>query len=163
MRDFSGYFRFEPKTIFLNLNGLDHFTPECLIASFHVGKINVRHHIGKQCQEAVSDHMPEIYDAVRGRTHELGIRLALGAAPGSLVQMVVGDGVRLTVLGAALGIAGALAAGRALASQLYGVPAWDPLTIGLATLTVLAAAIGASLLPARRAAAVDPATALRAD
>ena len=101
--------------------------------------------------------------AVRGRTHELGIRLALGAAPGSLVQMVVGDGVRLTVLGAALGIAGALAAGRALASQLYGVPAWDPLTIGLATLTVLAAAIGASLLPARRAAAVDPATALRAD
>ncbi len=101
--------------------------------------------------------------AVRGRTHELGIRLALGAAPRSLVQMVVGDGIRLTLLGAALGIGGALAAGRALASQLYGVPAWDPLTIALATLTVLAAALGASLLPARRAAGVDPVTALRAD
>ena len=101
--------------------------------------------------------------AVRGRTHELGIRLALGAAPRSLVQMVVRDGVRLTAIGAALGIGGALAAGRALASQLYGVPAWDPLTIGLATLTVLAAAVGASLVPARRAAAVDPVTALRSD
>jgi ABC-type antimicrobial peptide transport system permease subunit len=101
--------------------------------------------------------------AVRGRTQELGIRVALGAAPGSLVRMVVRDGLRLTVIGAGCGIAGALAAGRALASQLYGVPAWDPLTLGVSCLTVLLAAVAASLLPARRAARVDPLTALRSD
>jgi predicted permease len=101
--------------------------------------------------------------AVRGRTQELGIRVALGAAPGNLVRMVVRDGLRLTLIGAACGIGGALAAGRALASQLYGVPAWDPLTLVVSCLTVLLAAVAASLLPARRAARVDPLTALRSD
>ena len=101
--------------------------------------------------------------AVRGRTHELGIRLALGAEPQRLVHLVVRDGLRLTLLGAGLGVGGALAGGRALASLLYGVPAWDPLTLGLGCGTVLAGAVLASLIPARRAARVDPATALRAD
>ncbi|MEO8633672.1 MAG: ABC transporter permease [Gemmatimonadales bacterium] len=101
--------------------------------------------------------------AVRGRTQELGVRLALGAAPSSLVRLVVSDGVRLTLLGTALGILGALAAGRALASLLYGVPAWDPLTLGLATATVLLTALCASLLPARRATRIDPMTALRSE
>jgi predicted permease len=101
--------------------------------------------------------------AVRGRTHELGIRLALGAEPRGLVRLVVGDGLRLALIGAALGIAGALAAGRALASLLYNVPAWDPLALALGAGTVLAAALLASTLPARRAARVDPVTALRSE
>jgi predicted permease len=101
--------------------------------------------------------------AVRGRMQELGIRVALGAAPASLVRMVVRDGMRLTLIGALLGIGGALAGGRALASLLYGVPAWDPLTIGVSAATVLLATLGASLLPARRAARVDPMTALRSE
>lgn len=101
--------------------------------------------------------------AVRGRTHELGIRLALGAEPRGLVRLVVGDGLRLTLLGAALGVAGALAAGRALASLLYNVPAWDPLALALGAGTVLVAALFASSIPARRAARVDPVTALRSE
>lgn len=101
--------------------------------------------------------------AVRGRTPELGIRLALGAEPRGLMRLVVGDGLKLTLLGAVLGVAGALAAGRALASLLYNVPAWDPLTLVLGTGTVLVAALLASSIPARRAARVDPVTALRSD
>jgi ABC-type antimicrobial peptide transport system permease subunit len=101
--------------------------------------------------------------AVRGRMQELGIRVALGAAPASLVRMVVRDGMRLTLMGAGLGIGGALAAGRALASLLYGVPAWDPLTIGVSAATVLLATLVASWLPARRTARVDPMTALRSE
>ncbi len=101
--------------------------------------------------------------AVRGRTQELGVRLALGAAPDGLVRMVLGDGLRFALIGAGLGLAGALAGGRALASLLYNVPAWDPVTLGLALATVLVTAVVAGLLPARRAARVDPAIALRSE
>jgi len=101
--------------------------------------------------------------AVRGCMQELGIRVALGAAPASLVRMVVRDGMQLTLIGAGVGIAGSLVAGRALASLLYGVPAWDPLTIGVSSATVLLATLVASWLPARRAARVDPMTALRSN
>lgn len=101
--------------------------------------------------------------AVRGRTRELGIRLALGALPQSILGLVLRDGLRLTLLGVAIGIAGALAAGRLLGSLIYGVSAHDVPTMLLAGTTVLAVAIGASLLPASRAAKVDPMQSLRSE
>ncbi len=101
--------------------------------------------------------------AVRGRTRELGIRLALGALPASLLALVVRDGLRLTLLGVGLGIAGALAAGRAMGSLVYGVSTHDVPTMLLAGGTVIAVAALASLLPARRAAKVDPMQSLRSE
>jgi len=101
--------------------------------------------------------------AVRGRTQELGIRLALGAAPGSLLSLVVRDGLRLALVGVSVGVAGALAAGRALGSLIYGISSWDPATMLLASATVVLVAIAGSLLPARRAARVDPMVSLRSE
>lgn len=101
--------------------------------------------------------------AVRARTQELGIRLALGAAPGALMRLVVRDGMRLVVLGLGLGLAAAAAAGGALRSLLYGVAPYDPLTLGGSAAVLVVTAIVASLLPARRAAGVDPMQALRSE
>jgi predicted permease len=101
--------------------------------------------------------------AVRGRTQELGIRLALGAAPGSLLNLVVQDGLRLTLLGVLLGIAGALFAGRALGTLVFGISAWDPGTMIGAATTVVLVALLASVFPARRAARVDPMVSLRSE
>ncbi len=101
--------------------------------------------------------------AVRARTQELGIRLALGAAPAALVRLVVGDGIRLVLFGLALGMLAAFAAGGALRALLYGVAPYDPLTLGMSALVLLATAVCASLLPARRAADVDPMQALRTE
>ena len=101
--------------------------------------------------------------AVRGRSQELGIRLALGAEPGSLLALVVRDGLRLTAVGVLLGVAGALLAGRALGSLIYGISPWDPETIVLAAGTVVLVAVAASLFPARRAARVDPMISLRSE
>jgi putative ABC transport system permease protein len=101
--------------------------------------------------------------AVRGRTRELGIRLALGALPVSLLALVVRDGLRLTLIGVGLGTVGALVAGRALGSLIYGVSSRDAGTLLLAGTTVILVALLASLLPARRAARVDPMQSLRSD
>jgi ABC-type antimicrobial peptide transport system permease subunit len=101
--------------------------------------------------------------AVRARTQELGIRLALGAAPAALVRLVVQDGLRLVVMGVGVGVAAAYAAGGALRALLYGVAPSDPLILGGSSMVLLATAMVASLLPARRAAAVDPMQALRSD
>jgi predicted permease len=101
--------------------------------------------------------------AVRGRTQELGIRLALGAAPRSLVRLIVRDGVRLVGIGLVLGLLAALATGGALRALLYGVAPTDPVTIGVSAVVMLGTAVFASLLPARRAARVDPIKALRAE
>ncbi len=101
--------------------------------------------------------------AVRGCTRELGIRLALGALPASLLALVVRDGLRLTLLGVALGCGGALLGGRALGSLIYGVSAHDIPTMLLAGGTVVLVAVIASLLPARRAARVDPMQSLRSE
>lgn len=101
--------------------------------------------------------------AVRGRTQELGIRLALGAAPRSLVRLIVRDGVRLVGIGLVLGLLAALAAGGALRALLYGVAPTDPVTITVSAVVMLGTAVFASLLPARRAARVDPMKALRAE
>ncbi len=100
---------------------------------------------------------------VRGRRQELGVRLALGAAPGSLVRLVMGDAFRLVLLGIVAGLVGAVAAGRALASQLYGVKPADPAILLGSALVLGVLTVVASLLPARRAARTDPMTALRSE
>ena len=99
--------------------------------------------------------------AVSQRSHEIGIRMALGAESRDVLRMVVGDGMRLAGIGLALGIAGSFLAMRYLQSQLYGVKATDPVTLaGVATgLAIVAAA--ACYFPARRATRVDPLVALR--
>ncbi len=100
---------------------------------------------------------------VTRRAHELGIRMALGAEPGGIVALVVGHGARLALTGLVLGLAGALAASRALSSMLFGVTAGDGATFGGAAAALLTVALVASYLPARRAARVDPMVALRTE
>jgi len=100
---------------------------------------------------------------VARRLHEFGIRAALGASRGALVLEVAREGLMLTFVGIAIGLAGAWGATRLLASLLYGVSTTDAATYAVAALVLGAAASAASLLPARRAATVDPAVALRAD
>jgi len=99
--------------------------------------------------------------SVAQRRGEIGVRVALGASRGSVLRLVIGDGMRLVVIGASLGAVGALALTRLLASLLFGVGASDPATF----LAVVAILVGVTLVacyvPARRAAAVDPITALR--
>jgi putative ABC transport system permease protein len=100
---------------------------------------------------------------VSQRVREIGIRIALGARPASILQMVLGQGMLLAVLGVGIGIAGAIALTGLVKSLLFEVPPTDVLTFSGVGLTLLAAAALASYLPARRAAAVDPNVALRAD
>ena len=97
------------------------------------------------------------------RTRELGIRAALGADRRDILKLVVGTGLRLTLAGVLLGLAGALALGRLLSSLLYGVSASDPLTLAGVTLLLASVSILAAYLPARRALRVDPVVALRCE
>jgi len=98
---------------------------------------------------------------VSQRTQELGIRIALGAARGDLLRLVVRQGIGITVVGVVIGVVGALAGGKAIAALLYGVSPHDPLVLGSVTLLLLSVAALASYLPARRATTVDPMVALR--
>ena len=100
---------------------------------------------------------------VAQRTHEIGIRMALGARAEQVSGMVVARALKLTAAGLALGLAAAMGAARWISALLFGVQPADPLTIGATCLLLAAAAAAASYLPARRAARVDPATALRRD
>ncbi|HEU5309837.1 MAG TPA: FtsX-like permease family protein, partial [Candidatus Eisenbacteria bacterium] len=102
-----------------------------------------------------------ISHSVVQRTREIGIRLALGATRRSVGAMVVRQGLTLTGLGLLAGIATVLALGRLLAGSLFGVPSWDPVSIAVAAGFLLAVALFASWLPARRALRTDPVTALR--
>jgi putative ABC transport system permease protein len=99
--------------------------------------------------------------AVRQRTREIGVRLALGASPHTMMGMVIGDSLRLVAIGVAAGIPLAFAATRALRSLLFDVSPSDPLTFGSATLLLAAAAIAATYLPARRASRIAPVEVLR--
>ena len=101
--------------------------------------------------------------SVTQRTHEMGVRAALGAKRGDLLRLVVGEGIRITVIGIVLGAAASLAAGKFLASLLFGVSARDPGTFILVAVVLLGVAGLASLIPAWRAARADPTSALRAD
>ena len=98
---------------------------------------------------------------VSERTHEIGVRLALGAQRGDVVRIVMRDGVRLAVAGACFGIAGGLIVSRAMAGLLVGVRPTDPATFALATAMLTIVAMLGSYLPARRAIRVDPIVALR--
>jgi putative ABC transport system permease protein len=100
---------------------------------------------------------------VAQRTREFGIRMALGAEPGGVRGMVLREAMRLVAIGLALGVAGALAMGRVIASLLHGVPPHDPLTFALVALVLCAAAIAAVWIPSRRASCVDPIVALKAE
>jgi putative ABC transport system permease protein len=98
---------------------------------------------------------------VAQRTREVGVRVALGAGVGDVVRMVLGGGMRLAAVGVALGALAAAAVAQLLSSLLYGVSSVDPLAyVGGATLLLLVAFL-ANLIPARRAARVDPMVALR--
>jgi putative ABC transport system permease protein len=97
------------------------------------------------------------------RRHEFGVRLALGAPPGSLLRLVLGHGLRLAAIGIAIGLAGAVMLTRILETLLFGVSTRDPMTfLGVAILLVMAVLI-ACYAPARRAARIDPIIALRAE
>jgi macrolide transport system ATP-binding/permease protein len=99
--------------------------------------------------------------SVSQRIREIGIRIALGAQRSHVLRLVVGHGLRLAVLGAALGVCSALAITRGMNSLLFGVSASDPLTLAIVLLIVTAVAVLAAYLPARRAMRVDPMVALR--
>ena len=101
--------------------------------------------------------------AVARRTREIGIRMALGAKPGSVVGMVMRQGLGIAAVGIGVGSLLALGAAKAVAGALYGVSFVDPIAWVGSILALLTVATLANLVPARRASVVDPSTALRSD
>ena len=101
--------------------------------------------------------------AVAQRTHELGVRTALGATPANVFRLVVRQGLVLALLGVAIGIPAAVALTRVIASRLFGVTATDPATLVAASVLFVSIALLACSIPARRATKVDPLVALRAE
>ena len=100
---------------------------------------------------------------VTRRTSEIGVRMALGADRGRVMGMVLGGAFWQVGIGLALGIPAAIGAGRLMTNQLFGLEPWDPVMLTFATLLIGVAALLASLIPAWRAAAVEPMVALRSE
>ncbi|MBI3471658.1 MAG: FtsX-like permease family protein, partial [Candidatus Solibacter usitatus] len=99
--------------------------------------------------------------AVAQRTSELGVRLALGATPGEILRLVLGQGLRLTVIGVGIGALLGAAAARAMSRLLFGVRTFDPPAFAIAATALMVVALIACYVPARRASRVDPMVALR--
>lgn len=99
--------------------------------------------------------------SVSQRTREIGLRMAMGAGRGSVLRQVLGEGLRLTIAGLAIGLAGALALTRSLSSLLFGISPTDPATFAVVAVVLTGVALAGSYVPARRAALVDPMEALR--
>jgi putative ABC transport system permease protein len=99
--------------------------------------------------------------SVAQRTSEFGIRLALGALPGHLLRMILGEGLRLTLAGIGLGIVGSIALTRLISNLLFGVTPTDPITLAVVCIILALCALAASIVPARRAMTLDPIVALR--
>jgi ABC-type antimicrobial peptide transport system permease subunit len=97
------------------------------------------------------------------RTREIGVRIALGATGGEILRLVLRQGLVLTAIGVAIGLGLGAAAGRALEGQLVGVSGADPVSFGLTAVVLGAVALAACVVPARRAARLDPLVALRRD
>jgi putative ABC transport system permease protein len=97
------------------------------------------------------------------RTHELGVRMALGAQSGDVVRLVVAGGLRVAVVGVAIGTVVALVAGRFVGPLLFNISPKDPSVLAVVAVTLLATAAAASLVPAWRATRVDPNVALRTE
>ena len=98
---------------------------------------------------------------VTERTHEIGVRMALGASRRHVLGLVVGQGVVMAIAGIAIGLAGALALSRTMEGLLFGVAPTDPLTLGVVSGLLAAVALLACYIPARRAVGLDPTRALR--
>jgi putative ABC transport system permease protein len=100
---------------------------------------------------------------VAQRTHEIGLRIALGAGRFDVLRMVLGEGLRLSAFGLVAGLAGAYLVGRGMQSLLYGVNALDLTAFGVVAAILMGSALLACCIPARRAVSVDPMVALRED
>jgi putative ABC transport system permease protein len=101
--------------------------------------------------------------SVTQRTHEFGVRIALGASPTGVLAMVIRQGALVAAVGVAAGLAAAFVLTRYMSALLFGISALDPLTFSIVTLVLCAVAMVASYVPARRATRVDPAIALRSE
>jgi putative ABC transport system permease protein len=99
--------------------------------------------------------------SVMQRTHEIGVRMALGAQRKDVLRMVLGHGLRLAAIGVVLGLIGSVAFSRLLGTLLFGVSAKDPLVFGVVSIVLAIVALLACYVPARRAMKVDPLIALR--
>jgi putative ABC transport system permease protein len=100
---------------------------------------------------------------VSRRTQEIGIRMTLGARPGAVLRMVIRQGMKLVIVGAAIGLMAALLLSRLMSSLLYGVGSNDPATFIVVTAVLMIVALAANYIPARRATKIDPMAALRSE